>query len=242
MNELRNTPLTGLLLRWEAGSPPDWRKLGVESHPGGQVAQAHRLVYSSSAPLVPEDLSRADEIGVFRYNFLYAFYSDHAILVSTSSDVVDAFVRRLDIERMFVRPSVDVARIVTDVYTGRHSYYALSRAFGWIEGQGDALRSISLYGEDVTNCNLFEKILDSLSPHYVQLHELSFGISVLSIGTRGQISFQNRGPESLELVLESLGFLSGKDTIQARIRKLNEARGGGEEGISFFPDPAYIEW
>lgn len=212
MKRLYQQPLTGLLLGWpkdnnilhglfnssdvvkEAGPAPGWQ--GIVLH--------------SREPLANEfDSSTGD----FSYPFLLRESGNHAMLVSVKSHLVNHLLKKVHPNDSYYAPKVQVNQLVIDLSKHQHSFYCLSRVYAHVDGYGKSLRSIALFGDDLSDSALFQDTIEQLSSYRVELRDIEKGINILSISSQGEIYFYFNGKRSLDAVVKVLKYLTDNKYI-----------------------------
>lgn len=187
----------------------EWSRLPqFQSEPAGLRGWS-QLLFLSSDPLL-------DEVKMgetFAYPFLLRESGDHALLLSSHSILVEHFFAVSELKARLFSPAVDVSNLVRSL-ADAPSQYAMSAVLARVEGYGQALRSISLYGSDVGDAKLFRDMLPGLQPYRVTLRKIESGQEALSVGSRGEIGFRFAGRRSLVEVDAALRFLAAGNHIQ----------------------------
>jgi hypothetical protein len=163
-----------------------------------------RLLWSTPLPMAGEIASGGE---AFSYPFLFRLSGrpDHGLLVGTHAPVVETLVDRTQSRPRVFCPAVDIPRLVTDLIDTRA--FAMGAIHARVEGPGQQLRTMSLYGSDVADSNLLIELLPKLTPYRVNLRRKAGGKELFSVGSRGEASFNYHGKASLEDVDEVLDFL-----------------------------------
>ena len=118
----------------------------------------------------------------------------------------------LRISRTTFRPWVDVPRLVVECAT-RPSRFVLGSIYARVDGFGEAIRTIALYGADLADADLFVNLLPHLVPHRATLKDSAKGIDVLNVGVDGEVGFRFRGMEALSDLDRALKHLSDNGWI-----------------------------
>jgi len=228
MSRLDNQTLTGLLFSWREKQSHLWPATArIRTHPltlGWEI-----LTVVTERPLLPEDDPTATD---FSYEYLYRSHGPHAILVSHTSRLMDFILTDHRLSIIIRRPRVAVGRLVSELAQKPHGVYTLSKVYARVEGHGDKLRAISLYGDDLVETELLNNILPQLQPHRVELRDIERGINSLCVGIRGEIDFYYGGSTSLHAMLETLSFLSTGTTRSS----------SGTKDVCIEPRAPYITW
>jgi hypothetical protein len=162
------------------------------------------LVLTSTDPLLPDDQEGATQ---YRYHFLVRESGARFLLVSAHAELVFSLLGYLGRRERVLTPSVDVPRITMDLVK-KPGGYCLGAVFARVDGYGQSIRSVALYGNDLGEAQLFSDLLPHLVPYRVHLRDVRTGLEVLSIGSKGEVAFFYRGSFSLRSVDMALGFLN----------------------------------
>jgi len=203
---------TGSLLGLRRGSSTTWLQhaLSVEQEETG-VRGWHRLLWIVNEPLAGEVSTGVES---FSYPFLFRSSSEreHALLFGNQGVLVETFLKRcLPKARVFC-PALEIPRLVKDL-VAEPVQYSMSAIYARVEGYGQNLRTMALYGSDVGNADVLRDLLPALQAYRVTLRRIDTGKEVLSIGSRGEASFLYRGKNSLRNVDAVLRFLTNKRYI-----------------------------
>ncbi len=127
------------------------------------------------------------------------------LLLSTSSKLVDRLLIELMLHNQVLSPIVDVQRLVSHLaISPRTTAYSLGAVWAKIEGHGQSFRRVALFGDDLAAADTFTReLLPKISPFRVALRRPS-GNEVLSIGSRGEVSFTYTNLSSYREVDEAL--------------------------------------
>lgn len=187
----------GQLIQWPSTSGGDsiqWNDSTGVSLLNEGVKGWREFSLKSSQPLCGEMATVS--MDSFNYRFLVRDSRFKALVSSPHNAIISEALRRSSLAG-HVQPHVNIEGLVRDLTSGERALYAMSRLYSRIEGFGNSLRSVSLYGEDLAGARLFHEILGRLLPHRVELRDLRTGSTLLSIASRGEVSFVYRGNGSL---------------------------------------------
>ncbi|WP_446809705.1 hypothetical protein ACH50O_21020 [Methylomonas sp. 2BW1-5-20] len=148
-----------------------------------------------------------NEQGKFAYRFLVRQSDFRFLLACTAKEVLEYVTRIADLENRVTPPTINIAALV-EMLVDRPKNYTLSTVYARIDGFGQAFRSISMYGSDLADAKLFRDIAPQIAPYRVTLRDQIYRDDVLTISSRGEVSFVHRGPQSLRQVDEALRFLA----------------------------------
>jgi len=199
---------TGSLLSFRGGASEfltSLQRVGVQSR-ALTVGKWSELAFTTTEPLMPENVITDS----YSYTFLARESEEddaRLILVGPHGDMVERLLERASMQNDARRPRVDVAGLVRRL-VAEPDRYRLSAVFARADGFGQALRSVAFYGSDVAGASLFTDALAAVEAYRVQLREQRTGIEVLSVGSRGELSFIFSGNNrALSKVDKALGFL-----------------------------------
>lgn len=209
MNFPGSFPATGCLLApRRANDEIAWRELqDVDIKPAG-VAGWHNLLLTSSEPLLDEVRLETKYV----YPFLLRQSGNRFLLVSSQAILVDFLLERSSLKRRLFCPAIDVADLAREL-TASPTRYVMSAVFARVEAYGQSLRTIALYGSDVGDSTLFKEVLTGLQAYRVTLRRVESGQEIISVGSRGEISFPFSGKASLVRVDDGLRFLNQANHI-----------------------------
>ena len=106
-----------------------------------------------------------------------------------------------------VKPTIDIVRGVKEL-TETPGKYVMSALWARVEGFGQTLRSMSLYGSDLAASSLFAGILPKLISHRVQLRYVATLLDAISIASRGEVGFTYSCSRSLRACDQTLSLFS----------------------------------
>jgi hypothetical protein len=149
----------------------------------------------------------------FHYQFLLRLSGTHAILVSSEGDLVQSFLRASHVTSSMVMPRVFVDNLVNKFAEQPDDRFVLGGVYARVDGYGNSLRTIALWGADVTDTQLFRLVRGNLGPYRVDLRDLKRGVPLLSISSRGELSFNYDGSRSLLDVTATLEVLTREEYI-----------------------------
>jgi hypothetical protein len=179
-----------------------------------------RLCLDSKTPLLPAEPPQAQ----YKYYFLIRPSGPRFLLVSSHTGLDEQLIVRSKGKIAAIRPTIDIPKLVKEL-TDVPGRYVMGALYARVEGFGQTLRSMSLYGTDLAASSLFTEILPMLVSHRVVLKDISTRMDTLSVASRGEVSFQYSGLRSLRAVEQTLSFLSNHHYIEwiaADIPEVNE--------------------
>ncbi|MCG7906918.1 MAG: hypothetical protein JAY95_10345 [Candidatus Thiodiazotropha taylori] len=132
------------------------------------------------------------------------------LLVSTKKQLVEILFSNLGLDKWINNtPYIDAPGLVSDLMkTPRTTPYSLGVIWARVEGQGQSLRTIALYGNDLGSSNLFRDELEPMiSPYRLTLrkHQIT---EIITIGSRGEISFPFQSIETFIDIDDALRVIS----------------------------------
>ena len=184
----------------------DWSGLHscLSQHPTARPGWIE-LTYSSPTPLINESLP--DPAGLHHYYFLLRRSRRRFLLVSSDLVLVTKLLDLIELRKRVFAPSVDVTKLTGDLVR-TPCEYCLGVVFAKVDGYGQALRSMSLYGSDLGEAQLFATLLPQILPTRVTLRDVRTKQEVLSCSSQGEVAFQYGATRSLKAVDDALSFLS----------------------------------
>jgi hypothetical protein len=178
---------------------------GME-HKTAEIPSWTELTFRSAKSLVPNE----PQASSYMYHLLLRRSGPaRFLLVSAPADVGQVLLEQTRKKIQAVPPAIDVPKLVQEM-TVSPTRYVISALWARVEGFGQTLRTMALYGSDIGSSRLFQSLLPQLVAHRVTLRDLTTRSEILSIGSRGEISFSYTGARSLKAVDQTLRFLSAK--------------------------------
>jgi hypothetical protein len=179
---------------------------GVSVFPIAGNATWRRLRLISHTPLVPEPQIAPS----YAYEFLLRESQEDTarmVLVSSHLELIQHLLGVVSAGDEIRRPRIDVRALVQKLVDAPERY-RLAAVFARVDGFGQALRAISFYGAVIGGASLFTDALPAIDPHRVFLRDARTGVEVLSVASRGELSFTfNDNLHALSGVDAALGFL-----------------------------------
>ena len=170
----------------------------------------NRLTYHSDLPLLSHELE--DPAG-HSYYYLLRRSRERFLLLSTSSELVDSLLKHTGQAHRMISPAIDVPRLVKEL-AEKPQVYVMSAVWARVDGYGQALRTLALYGSDLAEAKLFRTMLSEIIPYRVTLRNVRTHHDALTIGSRGEVAFNYRGSTSLHEVDQTFRFLSTSGYLQ----------------------------
>ncbi len=203
MTSLAQAPFTGNLLAWHRGTPCNWTALpGITKRPLEPNGWSHVALESSKALLNDEQ----PDTTCYVYNYLLRESGDRFLVLSSRWELIEPLIQTVGKREVLVSPLVDIPRLTTEI-AKKPGRYALAAVYAKVDGFGQALRSVALYGSDLGEAKLFIDLLPQIVPYRVHLRDVRSALEVLSIGSRGEVAFFYRNIQSLRDADAALGFL-----------------------------------
>lgn len=135
------------------------------------------------------------------------------VLLGPDPAQVTRLLQHVGIEWMVTRPPIDVHRVAAD-FVARPSEYCLGGVWARVEGHGQALRTIGLFGSDLAETSLFKELLPTLSCYQLRLRDVRRNYEVITVGSRAEIGLTYVAPKSLIDAEAALGFLSRRGYVE----------------------------
>jgi hypothetical protein len=204
--------LSGLLLEWpvraiQRADLEQCRQLRFQDLVGN--SKWEKYVYTSHEALRNEDSFGASP--PFQYEIICRRSGPRILILSEGRSIVEHLVKdNLDevLPPGLRRVSIAVQELVTAI-TARPTLYVLSFVHARVPAFGAALRSVSLYGDDLAEASLFRDQLPLLIFFICGLRRATGGSEIVRLGADGTISFRFTDPrdERIREVEEILRFL-----------------------------------
>ena len=168
-----------------------------------------QLELRTSSPLV-----RGEPPGLleYRYPFLLRRSGAHLLLVGSDSDIVPFLLKELRYSSRLTAPVVDVVMLAAEL-AKRPGEYCLGVVWARVDGFGESLRTIALFGSDLAEARLFLDLLPLMRPFRVTLKHVRSGADILSIGAGGGVSFGFHDQHSLRDVDACLAYLNRRRLV-----------------------------
>lgn len=202
-------PLTGLLLQWPnvIEAMPNWTVSPTIDEGDSPQPNWRFLVLRSNTPLAHE---LDPNSGPFKYPYLLFESENHAILVSSHKNLTEELISIVDNLKVITSPRVDVNNLVKYLSEPKQNFYAIGHIFANVKGEGESLRTMALYGDDLVEARMFKDLIPRIKAFSIELKDVKKakkGNSILSVGAYGKLSFVYR-KEGLREVIETISFLT----------------------------------
>jgi hypothetical protein len=170
------------------------------------------VTYTSKEPFIP--ILEQNKLDSYEYQFLIRLSGAHSVLVGAEGGMVEILIQRTSLKGGIIAPRVFVDRLVTDLANSPDDRFLMGGVFARIEGYGNSLRSIALWGADVADAELFHRIRGNIAPYRVELRDVKRGSQILSISSRGELTFNFDRPELLTDITTTLKTLHDEGYIE----------------------------
>jgi hypothetical protein len=154
--------------------------------------------------------------GVWEYIVISRRSGPRLLLLSEATAIVEVI---LESEAMYARGlplrrvGVAVDALVKEI-AHNPGEFLLSRVDARVAGYGTALRSITLYGEDIGEARMFREQLTQLQCYACGIRHAQGGAEICRLVNRGGISFRYSGNRSLKAVEQAIGFVSKNQYLE----------------------------
>lgn len=194
--------------------------------PDLEVPGWKHLLLRSPRPLLSHEPDIASH---YDYDFLLRESRQRFLLLASHAELVHTLLNLAAQRDNVYPPFVDVPRLTHDL-AKRPRNFCLGALFARVDGYGQSIRSLALYGNDLADAKLFTDLLPNLVPYRVHLRDVRTGVEIISVGSRGEISFLYRGAPSLRAVDQALSFLNRLGYLTWRLPKSQEPTPDVEQG------------
>jgi len=165
-----------------------------------------RAVFESNEPLTEEDRARGSP--PFVHPLVWRTSGPRLLLLSDSSEVVE-HVRSVMVKTLGIR--FDPVRIAVDDLVKSAASKPAEYVFSFIHARGSAfgtaLRSVSFYGDDVTEAKYFRDGVNLFNFHTCGVRRASGGGEFVRIGNEGSLSSRSVDAARLHEVETLLSYL-----------------------------------
>lgn len=181
----------------------------VESGSLVKDSKWHQFMFVSEKPLIDPNVEKCP----FRYDIYYRQSARRALLLSSRRHISEEFVRQLSASlglAPFEAVYVDIQGLVTLVCE-KPGPYAITYLHARTTGLGNAVRSLSFYGDDVTGCSLYRSHAESLLAHTCGLRDVygdrRITSEALRVSADGGVSFYYGQSDDLVAAERALHFI-----------------------------------
>lgn len=144
-----------------------------------------------------EDIENTDRITYF----VRKGNKGRILLVSTRNELVVQLLHKIDCSNWInSTPTVKIGSLLNDLIARPRKIdnYSIGAIYAKVEGYGQSLRTIILYGDDIASTPFFEeKVLPNTLPYRITLRKNRWR-EVMSIGEKADIYFPYRNTDSLK--------------------------------------------
>lgn len=178
----------------------------------------------SSIALTVGSAEASDIDGSFAYPFLVRAAGDRYIVVSREAALVEQLLERGGVGGHVDSPRVQVdkaarelvfpTKSTTTLTAGRR--YTIGAVYGAVEGYARALRSVSLFGDDLAEAELFQYALNQIIVTRIGLRDPTVDKELLSISSTGAVDFHFRGVQHLNAIDQLTTFMRTSGYIEWR--------------------------
>lgn len=165
-----------------------------------------------------------DADGSYAYPFLVRAAGDRYIVVSRESALVEQFLERGGVAGHIDSPRVQVDKTARELVfptvdptappAGRR--YTIGAIYGAVEGYARALRSVSFFGDDLAEAELFRYALNQIIVTRIGLRDPAVDKELLSISSTGAVDFHFRGVQHLNAIDQLTSFMRASGYIEWR--------------------------
>jgi hypothetical protein len=134
------------------------------------------------------------------------------VLLGSEAASVLALLKHVNIGWKVSRPPINVHRVAADLISFPGEY-CLGGIWARVEGYGDSLRTMGIFGADLAEAPLLRELMPRLSCYQIRLRDVTRRTEVITVGARGEIGLSHVGREDLLGAEAALGFLSRRGYI-----------------------------
>lgn len=179
----------------------------------------------SRKPLSSIASEAPDEEGFFQYPFVIRAAHNRFILASREAILVEKLLEYSGVGDLIDYPRVNVDKLARElvfpsantkngIVPGRK--YAIGAVYGAVEGYARALRTVSFFGDDIAEAELFRYALQQIIITRIGLRDPVIDKELLSISSTGSIDFQYRGAQHLNAIDQLTSFMRLSGYIEWR--------------------------
>ena len=213
MNTVFHRAWTGGLFGWRDAAY--FRRLSDDTNVKISESGVHGwkcIKYSSKDAFLPSP--EQSKLDIYEYYFMMRPSGPHSVLVGAEGGMVEVLIQRTALNEGIYTPRVFVDRLVANLANSPDDRFLMGGVFARIEGYGNSLRSIALWGADVADAELFHRIRANIAPYRVELRDVKRGSQILSISSRGELTFNYDRPELLTDITTTLKILHDEGYIE----------------------------
>ena len=165
-----------------------------------------------------------DTDGSFAYPFLLRAAEDRYILVSREMALVDQLLEQGGVGGHVDSPRIQVDKAArelifpstADTATATGRKYTIGAVYATVEGYARALRSVSFFGDDLAEAELFRYALKQIVVTRIGLRDPKIDKELLSVSSSGAVDFHFRGAAQLNAIDGLTSFMRGSGYIEWR--------------------------
>ncbi|MGO9019190.1 MAG: hypothetical protein ACLQVJ_12670 [Syntrophobacteraceae bacterium] len=161
----------------------------------------------SKEPLIKHE---EEKTSIYRYPLICRRSGTKILMLSHHRRVVD-FVLSDKTPKLFSpnlqRVFIEVDKLVRTI-TRLPDKYVLSSVYARVPAFGNALRTISFYGDDVAEASIFRDHLKLMNCFNCGLRDVTGGPEIVRLGSEGSVSFIYSGPPRVKEVEAVLSYIS----------------------------------
>jgi hypothetical protein len=166
--------------------------------------------------------------GSFFYPFLARVSGDRIILVAREAALIDQIFEISSVSGHVDSPRILIDKAVRDLVfpaggtsvsaVGRK--YTIGSIYAAVEGYARALRSISLFGDDLAEAELFRYALKQMSVHRAGIRDPATDKELMSVSSNGGVDFHYKGVSHLNAIDALTSFMRVNGYIEWRNGRL----------------------
>lgn len=178
----------------------------------------------SEVALIGGSADVPDTDGSYTYPFLLRAAEDRYILVSREMALVDQLLERGGVGGHVDSPRIQVDKVARELIfptTGDNGptsgrKYTIGAVYAAVEGYARALRSVSFFGDDLAEAELFRYALKQIVVTRIGLRDPKTDKELLSVSSSGAVDFHFRGAAQLNAVDGLTSFMRASGYIEWR--------------------------
>ena len=175
-----------------------------------------QLVYTSNVPLIDSDfLSKPP----YDYILFYRQSLKRAIFLSITSKLIrlveEHLAKMLNLISLKA-VNIDVDGLVNEI-ANNPCEFVITALHAKTAGFGAPLKSVSFYGEDITQVSLYYNHKENLQCHMCGLRNISSYSESVRVGSEGQVQCYYRTPKDLIGVEQGLGYIMKLDFLEESV-------------------------
>lgn len=165
-----------------------------------------------------------DSDGSYAYPFLLRAAGDRYIIASREAALVEQLLERGGVGGHVDSPRVQVDKAARELIfpvpdgsgptSGRK--YTIGAVYGAVEGYARALRSVSFFGDDLAEAELFRYALNQIIVTRIGLRDPTVDKELLSVSSTGAVDFHFRGVPHLNAIDNLTTFMRASGYIEWR--------------------------